>query len=93
MGRNFLLVSHADCVGACLTLIPGAGNIEKVHFGGHFVAFQNNKDLEAEDKMKQKPVKELFFVEIDHQQKLPAGSGTVPVFIATFHMNELWLTW
>ena len=52
MGRNFLLVSHADCVGACLTLIPGAGNIEKVHFGGHFVAFQNNKDVEVEDNVK-----------------------------------------
>ena len=29
----------------------------------------------------------------DIYQKHPAGSETVPVFIATFHMNELWLTW
>ena len=30
---------------------------------------------------------------IEETQKQPAGSETVPVFIATFHMNELWLTW
>ena len=46
--RNFVLVSHADCVGSVLTLIPGAGeNIEKVHFGGHFIAFHPQKPLEV----------------------------------------------
>ena len=49
VSRNFLLVSHADCVGGALTLIPGAGHsIEKVHFGGHFVVF-HHKDVELED--------------------------------------------
>ena len=46
--RNFVLVSHADCVGSALTLIPQAGeNIEKVHFGGHFMAFHPSKPLEV----------------------------------------------
>ena len=49
VSRNFLLVSHADCIGGALTLIPGVGHsIEKVHFGGHFVVF-HHKDVELED--------------------------------------------
>eukprot|EP00913_Durusdinium_trenchii_P031259 g29266.t1 len=41
VGRNFILVSHADCVGSALSLIPGVGpDIEKVHFAGHFMAFR-----------------------------------------------------
>ncbi|CAJ1371154.1 unnamed protein product [Effrenium voratum] len=49
--RNFVLVSHADCVGAALALIPagtGRHNIEKVHFGGHFVALRP-KEVEKEE--------------------------------------------
>lgn len=37
--RNFLLVSHADCVGSSLSLIPsthGRHIVEQVGYGGHF---------------------------------------------------------
>lgn len=38
--RNFLLVSHADCVGACLALMPSheGRTIESVGYGGMFLA-------------------------------------------------------
>ena len=38
--RNFMIVSHADCVGGALALIPCGtcrNNVEKVNFGGHFM--------------------------------------------------------
>jgi len=38
--RNFLLVSHADCVGAALSVMPSMANklVESVEYGGHFLA-------------------------------------------------------
>jgi len=38
--RNFIIVSHADCVGAALSMMPSEVDsmLEKVEFGGMFVA-------------------------------------------------------
>ncbi|CAE8683592.1 unnamed protein product [Polarella glacialis] len=39
--HNFILVSHADCIGSALSVIPtdaGCYAVEKVGYGGYFVA-------------------------------------------------------
>eukprot|EP00928_Gymnodinium_smaydae_P087479 TRINITY_DN7173_c0_g1_i1.p1 TRINITY_DN7173_c0_g1~~TRINITY_DN7173_c0_g1_i1.p1 ORF type:complete len:449 (-),score=54.87 TRINITY_DN7173_c0_g1_i1:54-1400(-) len=44
--RNFLLVTHADCVGACLHLMPSHSTtrVETIDFAGYFLAGRTLKD-------------------------------------------------
>lgn len=53
--RNFLIVGHADCVAASLSLMPSQADhsIEKIHYGGLFLG----KRFRKEEKKLRKPKK------------------------------------
>eukprot|EP00429_Kryptoperidinium_foliaceum_P039613 CAMPEP_0176176672 /NCGR_PEP_ID=MMETSP0120_2-20121206/90492_1 /TAXON_ID=160619 /ORGANISM="Kryptoperidinium foliaceum, Strain CCMP 1326" /LENGTH=1030 /DNA_ID=CAMNT_0017514717 /DNA_START=86 /DNA_END=3175 /DNA_ORIENTATION=+ len=49
--RNFVLVTHGDCVGATVTMMPsqGGSKLEKVEYGGMFLG--KRKDQRSKDKV------------------------------------------
>lgn len=60
--RNFLIVSHADCVGGALTLIPCGTcrhNVEKVNFAGHFTLVSPRCESEASSEAEVDPMQQL----------------------------------
>jgi hypothetical protein len=46
--RNFLIVTHADCVGSSLSVMPSQVGVEKIEFGGMFLAHRLLSSLDAE---------------------------------------------
>ena len=85
MRRNFLLVSHADCVGGALTLIPcgtSRHNVEKVNFGGHFLVL-------SPPQLRPPSVESAS--EVDPAQQLERAAAAAVRRMAVLHPDKHWV--
>ena len=84
--RNFLLVSHADCVGGALTLIPcgtSRHNVEKVNFGGHFVVLS--------PQQARPPSCDSEATEPDPAEQLERAAAAAVRRMAVMHPEKHWI--
>eukprot|EP00931_Biecheleriopsis_adriatica_P000336 TRINITY_DN10035_c0_g1_i1.p1 TRINITY_DN10035_c0_g1~~TRINITY_DN10035_c0_g1_i1.p1 ORF type:complete len:630 (+),score=112.31 TRINITY_DN10035_c0_g1_i1:68-1891(+) len=76
--RNFVLVSHADCVGAALSLIPaesGCRHVEKVNFCGYFLAMRRLGLLQPPPSQEQNRGSRPAYEDVDSPTQKPPGTN------------------